>query len=53
MLQKAYETYGNTCFKIALVYQKSEHCWTWVDATFDEKELKEIMKKGIDKYCKV
>jgi hypothetical protein len=53
MLQKAYETYGNTCFKIALVYQESEHFWTLVDATFDEEELKEIMKKGIDKYCKV
>lgn len=53
MLQKAYENYGINCFKIALVYQESDHCWTWIDATFDEEELKEIMKKGIDKYCKV
>lgn len=39
----SYQRYGNSCFKLELSYQKSEHCYSSVGKTFIEEELAEFI----------
>ena len=48
---RSYETYGAYCFKIQLSIYTSDYCSENVGTTFEENELKDIMKLGIEKYC--
>ncbi len=48
---RSYETYGAYCFKIRLSIYTSDHSSENVGSTFEEKDLKDIMKLGIEKYC--
>lgn len=51
---KSYHNYGCRCFALEIVH-RDEDCscsWSVVDYTFIEEDLKEIMSKGIEQYCK-
>lgn len=48
---KAYRHYGAEAFKLKLLHSENSCIWEWVGATYEENELKDIMKKGVEKYC--
>lgn len=48
---KEYQYYGSGLFKLALSYKDSACSWTQFGSTYEEDELKDIMVKGIEKYC--
>lgn len=49
--QDYWEYYGGDVFKLKLNHRESDTWSTRIDTTFDEDELEDIMKKGIEEYC--
>lgn len=47
---KAYEDYGASVFKLKLLHKDSSYCWGWIDSTYEEDDLKDIMQQGIEKH---
>ena len=48
---KSYKQYGNSIFKLRIGH-KNGCLDEFVGSTFEEDDLKNIMKKGIDKYVR-
>ena len=48
---RSYQYNGASCFKLVLLHQDSEHCFSSVGSTFEENELANFMAQGIAKYC--
>lgn len=48
---KSYRSYGASVFKLRLLHKDSSCFWSCVGSTFEEDELKDIMKQGIEKWC--
>lgn len=46
-----WEHYGGDVFKLELNHRGSDYSYTRIATTFDEDELKEIMRKGIEECC--
>lgn len=48
---RSYESYGMCCFQLRLSFCKSSCVSTNIGTTFEEDELKGIMRSGVEKYC--
>ena len=48
---KAYENNGAYCFKLRLYHYDSPNHLMEVGSTFEEKDLKDILQLGVEKYC--
>ena len=49
---KSYEYYGSYCFLLKLHFYSSPSHLEMVGSTFEEKDLKNILQLGVEKYCK-
>ena len=50
---KEYQSRGKYAFMLMLFHKDSEYCSKCIGSTFEENELKDIMKDAIEKYCSV
>jgi hypothetical protein len=50
---KEYQSRGRYAFMLLLFHKDSEYYSKAVGSTFEEDELKDIMKDAIEKYCSV
>ena len=48
---KSYEHYGEYCFQLKLHFYSSPNHLEMVGNTFEEKDLKDILQLGVEKYC--